>query len=545
MAEYYDYVAESANDQINWGEIGKNISDMLNKQVEVRDQRREEINTATNDVVKTLTDTKLLGQDQNANAWWQESAGQLQEYLLLQNRLWKNGQLDNVTYKRNIENTKNNTNQLIDIFNNYNKVNDARVKKVLEGGVAGHGLFIYDNLTQFSNLNNTKVYVSPSDGNMILSQKVDKNGQIVADKNPNGIRTVAALTAAMTSEYDSFDLDKALETPVKNFGNMITTQLGGLSGMPDEDVITKINDIRNNSYTQTAIDGIVNNVMNNPDNASAIYSGFVHAGIDYKKLYTFDPNDTDPKKILLKLMPNGRYEADFSSDKGKNQKAEIEKAVRARVESMISSAVDSNLNPLLARIEAKKAQAAAVKAQAAADKEARQKGKQQKQDNSTSLFDSTTVMENVETKDANGNVTGFQQVFTPLAEKFDKMMNEGSPERAIDTMFETIKIDGARFSKYNYQRETDKNGRWVLKLEVPDYVTSQPKEGEKVIHTYITFHEPIDAQSRQYNEDILANIYNAIVTNNKVDANDVILPGNKMQFENNRIGGGTAADYNN
>lgn len=532
MAEYYDYVAESANDQINWGEIGKNISDMLNKQVEQRDQRREEINTATNDIVKTLNDTTILGQDQNANAWWQEGAGQLQDYLLMQNRLWKNGQLDNVTYKRNIENTKNNTNQLINIFNNYNKLNDARVKKAQAGGISGQGLFVYDNLSQFSNLTNTKMYLNPADGNMVLSQKVDKDGQIVADNNPNGIKTIAALTAAMTSDYDSFDLDKSLETPVKNFGNMITSQLGGIEGLSAEDVMSKVNDIRQNPNTKKAMDGIVNMIMNNPDNASAIYSDVVHSGIDFKELYTFDPNDGNKDRILLKLMPNGRYEAEFSTNKGKEQKAKIEEAVRARMESMISSSVDANLNPLLARIEASKAQSAAINARTKAQAQADKSNKKKQQDNSTALFDKAQVMTNVETKDANGSTTGVQQITVPLSQKFDEIMggtpdSKGDPLQALNTVFQTIKKDGKTFSQYGLKRlPDDEKGRWRVEMTIPSVLKDANGDDATVV-----FYEPIDGASRMENRRVLANIYNGIVTNNTIDASQALESGNVMSFD--------------
>lgn len=528
MAEYYDYVAESANDQINWGEIGKNISDMLNKQVEQRDQRREEINTATNDIVKTLNDTTILGQDQNANAWWQEGAGQLQDYLLMQNRLWKNGQLDNVTYKRNIENTKNNTNQLINIFNNYNKLNDARVKKAQAGGISGQGLFVYDNLSQFSNLTNTKMYLNPADGNMVLSQKVDKNGQIVADNNPNGIKTIAALTAAMTSDYDSFDLDKSLETPVKNFGNMITSQLGGIEGLSAEDVMSKVNDIRQNPNTKKAMDGIVNMIMNNPDNASAIYSDVVHSGIDFKELYTFDPNDGNKDRILLKLMPNGRYEAEFSTNKGKEQKAKIEEAVRARMESMISSSIDANLNPLLARIESSKAQSAAINARTKAQAQADKSDKKKQQDNTSATFDKATVMTNVETKDANGNVTGMQTIPVPLSDKFDELLGDGKgdPSQAFDFVFQSIKKDGNPFTQYTLDKKYDDKGRWVVKIGVEGVLKNAQGEDEAIV-----FHEPVDGETRMNNRNALKNIFNGIVTNNIVRTEEAIQKGHTIKFE--------------
>jgi hypothetical protein len=535
MATYYEYAQQSAKDQINWGEIGKNISDMLNKQVEDRDARREQINTATNDVINTLNDTDILGQDQNANAWWQDNAGQLQEYLLLQNRLWKNGQLDNVTYKTNIENTKNNTNQLINIFNNYNKLNDARVEKAKNGQISGQGLFIYDNLSNYANLNNTKMYINPADGNMVLSQKVDKNGQIVADNNPNGIKTVGAIAAALSSEYNPFDLDKGLQTPVKNFGTMLITQLGGLEGYSNtNDIMSSVNDIRQSTYYKKAEDGIVNMIMNNPDNVSSIYDGVVNAGIDFKDLYTYDPNDPDKNKVLLKADNNGRFVADFSGEKGKAQKQKVEEAVRARLQTMLDREVKSSLDPLLSRIKQEEVDVAALNARTKA-KEAARKGKKQEQsDNSSALYNSASVMTNVDKKDEAGNVIGTEQVIVPLSEKVDELLAEGKgdPIEAYNTAFQTIKKNGKRYSGVELKRlPDDSKGRWSIEIKVPSILwqvdetdPNKPKQGT------ITLYEPIDGETRMNNDRIISNIYNSIVKNTPVSVYDATAKGVSLSF---------------
>jgi hypothetical protein len=535
MATYYEYAQQSAKDQINWGEIGKNISDMLNKQVEDRDARREQINTATNDVINTLNDTDILGQDQNANAWWQNNAGQLQEYLLLQNRLWKNGQLDNVTYKTNIENTKNNTNQLINIFNNYNKLNDARVEKAKNGQISGQGLFIYDNLSNYANLNNTKMYINPADGNMVLSQKVDKNGQIVADNNPNGIKTVGAIAAALSSEYNPFDLDKGLQTPVKNFGTMLITQLGGLEGYSNtNDIMSSVNDIRQSTYYKKAEDGIVNMIMNNPDNVSSIYDGVVNAGIDFKDLYTYDPNDPDKNKVLLKADNNGRFVADFSGEKGKAQKQKVEEAVRARLQTMLDREVKSSLDPLLSRIKQEEVDVAALNARTKAAEAARKGKKQEQSDNSTALYNSASIMDNIEKKDEAGNVVGIESVPVPLSEKVNELLAEGKgdPIKTYNTAFQTIKKNGKRYSGVQLQRlPDDSNGRWGIEIKVPSILWQvDEKDPNKIKQGTITLYEPIDGASRMNNDRIISNIYNSIVKNTPVSVYAATEKGVSLSF---------------
>ena len=519
MAEYYDYVAESANDQINWGEIGKNISDMLNKQVEQRDQRREEINTATNDIVKTLNDTTILGQDQNANAWWQEGAGQLQDYLLMQNRLWKNGQLDNVTYKRNIENTKNNTDQLINIFNNYNKLNDARVKKAQEGGISGQGMFVHDNLSQYANLNNTKLYINPSDGNMVLSQKVDKNGQIVADNNPNGIKTISALTSAMSTEYNTYDLDKALEKPVKDFGTMMLTQIGGLEGYSNpEDVMSKIKDIRKNPSFQQSKEAIINKIMLTNDYVSSIYSDIVNSGVDFKNLFTYDPNDKDPNKVLLKLNANGRYEADFSGEKGEQQKTKVRNAISNRLDTMLDKEVTTTFDPLLARAEYEQKTAAGR----AAELEAKRKAKEQEQSDNTQkdYYNQLIPISETRTDPDTGKVIQVEK--TPTVSQYlneELKKPDADLRTAVSRIMGSIKKDGKSFQGFNVKDTTieasDGTKRHGMIISLPDgYIKD---------NVAITVPTPQDEIGNRQFEQMVANLFNIVVTNNKnVDASRII-----------------------
>jgi len=47
MSTYYKYVERSVDDQINWAEVGKNMSDMLKNEAAAREAKKAEINQAS------------------------------------------------------------------------------------------------------------------------------------------------------------------------------------------------------------------------------------------------------------------------------------------------------------------------------------------------------------------------------------------------------------------------------------------------------------------------------------------------------------------
>ena len=47
MSTYYKYVERSVDDQINWAEVGKNMSDMLKNEAAAREAKKAEINEAS------------------------------------------------------------------------------------------------------------------------------------------------------------------------------------------------------------------------------------------------------------------------------------------------------------------------------------------------------------------------------------------------------------------------------------------------------------------------------------------------------------------
>ena len=54
MATYFKYAERSAESQINWAEVGKNMTDMLQEQERIRDEKISALDAATRELGEKL-----------------------------------------------------------------------------------------------------------------------------------------------------------------------------------------------------------------------------------------------------------------------------------------------------------------------------------------------------------------------------------------------------------------------------------------------------------------------------------------------------------
>jgi len=85
---YFKAQPTAAETQINWAEVGKNFSDMLTEEARVREEKKAAIDEASRQYQQTLNDVEQ-GQSATANQWWLNAAGEMQQQMLMQDRMLK------------------------------------------------------------------------------------------------------------------------------------------------------------------------------------------------------------------------------------------------------------------------------------------------------------------------------------------------------------------------------------------------------------------------------------------------------------------------
>ena len=83
MATYFKYAQRNAEDYIDWGAIGKTMSDTLLKEQLNRDMMKSEIDKASREFGEVLSNAPQ-GEHRGLNEYSQEFASNAQQYQLMQ-----------------------------------------------------------------------------------------------------------------------------------------------------------------------------------------------------------------------------------------------------------------------------------------------------------------------------------------------------------------------------------------------------------------------------------------------------------------------------
>lgn len=233
MAEtYYKFAERSAESQVNWGEVGRSVSEMLLEDAAVREQKKTAIDEASRQFGQVLSNAPT-GEFKAANEWILEYANDATQAMLLQDRLLKSGALSLKDYTVQRQNINDSTNQMFDISKKYqDKMADA--KKRAESGVASDvEMWIKTQAEGLSNFTNTKAYINPTNYQVSiakLKRVVGSDGKevLTMDDNPNGRMTINQMNNYLDINLDKYDYTKNIDDKVNSLGAYAVTEVKNL-----------------------------------------------------------------------------------------------------------------------------------------------------------------------------------------------------------------------------------------------------------------------------------------------------------------------------
>jgi hypothetical protein len=211
MATYYKYAERQADSFVNWGEIGKNLSEMLQTENQLRENKKAEIDKASREFGEQLANSPT-GEHQGANAWTLNYASDAQQARLLQDRLLKSGQLKLKDYTIMRQNINDGTKQVFNLSKEYQeeyKVKMERAKSADPNKKSQAAeLFVMGSVEGFANFMNSKILINPTDFQVSVGMmKPDpENGGVL--KLTDDVETVQGLRTRLRSKYDYFNIQK-------------------------------------------------------------------------------------------------------------------------------------------------------------------------------------------------------------------------------------------------------------------------------------------------------------------------------------------------
>jgi len=311
----YKYVERDADSQINWAEVGKNLSDVLLETKRVREEKKSAIDQGIRESLNTLA-TAPQGVNQDVNNFTNNYTSDMSAQILLDKKLLQSGQMDLKDWTLRQQNYKDGTDQMFNLSKTYQE----KSKEIMDGIdnneiQSALGLHNMGTIEGFTNFNNSRATInSVGDGKVSLALYENKiiDGKEVRVLSKNNM-PVNVLLGQIHNQPKKFNVEGATAATAKAFGSRFQavykaastvgsgtiTELLGIDAMRKYPQFKGIVDEMN-----TAINDQVDSYFaGNPLKVISVLGE--NTGNYSSSSFTYDKDEAakDKKKILLTIDP--------------------------------------------------------------------------------------------------------------------------------------------------------------------------------------------------------------------------------------------------
>lgn len=332
MATFYKYAERNADSQINWAEVGRDVTDMLREEDKIREQKKAAIDEASRQYGKLLASAPT-GEHTGANTWTLNYANDATQARLLQDRLLKSGKLKLKDYLIMRQNLVDGTDQVFNLAKEYQAEYADKMERFKKGESQALESFLMASVEGFANFNESKALINPTDYTVNVG-KMKKNEQGVYELT-NDVASVNELRNRIKGKFDKFNTRQANEQIATGLASYIDAEIRRGSTTKAGQVIT-IEDAMLRPGYQKAVDDAIESNLQVPYNVSSILTediGFDRkTGKEYD--YTYDETEAakNPNLILLKRDPiTNMATPQFT----KEQKQAVKDFMKGQIEQML------------------------------------------------------------------------------------------------------------------------------------------------------------------------------------------------------------------
>jgi hypothetical protein len=340
MATFYKYAERSAESQVNWAEIGKDMTDMLRQEVAVREEKKAAIDEATRRYAEELSNAPQ-GEHEPGSTEALRFADQATKYMLQQEKLLKSGLLDPRDYMIARQNLTDGTRQAFGAMKEF----QAKYAELMERAKTDKSsLLEIENLEEiqgYGNFRQSGFFIDSPTGrvNVGLKEEQDIDGQKVMGLKSGSTRGMQYIQGGIFGRIDKFKPREALVGIADTLGTEIQASIDPAT-MSKLGSITSVEDLRLRNDIDPATKEVlfefyssmkssVNSAMANPLQKASL----LRDTLGYTT--TTDPEAAakDPNLILKVTDPDtGRAEYKFND----TQNAAAEKWMTGQLLGMIT-----------------------------------------------------------------------------------------------------------------------------------------------------------------------------------------------------------------
>jgi hypothetical protein len=333
---FYKYAERSAESQINWAEVGKNVTEMLSTEAALREEKKAAIDEASRQFGNVLSNAPT-GDFQSANEWTLNFANDAAQQRLIQDRLLKSGRMDLRDYTVQRQNLNDSTEQLFAISKEYQEKYKEAVERYGSDQSQEFEIWLTKQAEGLSNFTNTKAYINPTNGQVSIAQMKKVKGPdgqevLVMDENPDNYVSVNQLKNRMNVKLDKYKYQEAVDKQVDSLGEVTLTNVSKLRGayrmlkieeFTDPTKRARLSDEEKQVVT-TYMDweqNMIESELANPFNQLGLLTDSVDKvpGTNDFYEFTFDPElaKTNPKYIYMEDDGSGMPRPKFTEEQNK------------------------------------------------------------------------------------------------------------------------------------------------------------------------------------------------------------------------------------
>ena len=243
---YYKYVERGTESQINWGEVGRSVSEMISNEAQVREQKKAAIDESSRQFCEVLANAPT-GAFTTANEWTLNYANDASQALLLLDRQLKTGQISVKDYTVKRQNLNYSTNQMFELSKEYQTEYEKALERSQMEASSEAEMWFMTQVEGLSNFKDSKAYINPTNYQVSVGQMkqvVGADGQtvMILDTDVDKFKSLNQMRNYMQLKIDKYDYTKAVSEKVASLGEYETSKIQKKLGVYRTYGITKISD---------------------------------------------------------------------------------------------------------------------------------------------------------------------------------------------------------------------------------------------------------------------------------------------------------------
>jgi len=301
MSTYYNYVRRGTESQVDWGKIGKGLSDEITRISQDREAKRTELDKLNTDLIRSASEVTSPEQEYVRNLVL-NGTNEMKNLALTNNNLLKRGVITPAQYRMAMENMSAGVTNLDKAAKEFDASYKKSMERLAKGEMPWEEQQQKEELFKYGNLKDKTLYVAP-DGSMYITS-IDENGNPVAD--PRKMMNTGVLAQGLGQEMVKYDVNGQLDKGVESIGSVVEI-------LRKNGVLATDSAMNNPEYKKTR-DLYIDSMITNPKNVISImgdYLGGYNAVDDQSKaggknIYrdvngNFIPTDEQVKEVKDKL----------------------------------------------------------------------------------------------------------------------------------------------------------------------------------------------------------------------------------------------------